>query len=127
MDGERVLSFLNLIEVKLVGEFRRLKLPLQYIRRVVEVLEQSYDATHPLACRCLQTDGKSIFAEIDELGQFACIEIAGRRPNHVVFMPSSGHFSRISTSQSASTSRGRWYPLGSPRRRRRRGPSKGVR
>ena len=112
LDGERVLSFLNLIEVKLVGEFRRLKLPLQYIRRVAEVLGQSYDATHPLACRRLQTDGKSIFAEIDEMGQFACIEIAGRRPNHVVFdAVIRPLFKDIDFTVGLDLAR-RWYPLG---------------
>ena len=87
LDGERVTApFLNLVEVRLIGEsLRRLKLPLQYIRHVIDVLEQSYDTTHPLACLRLQTDGRSIFAEIDESGEFACVEIAGRRPNHVVF------------------------------------------
>jgi uncharacterized protein (DUF433 family) len=112
LDGERVLSFLNLIEVKLVGEFRRLKLPLQYIRQVVDVLEQSYDVTHPLACRRLQTDGKSIFAEIDELGQFACIEIAGRRPNHVVFDEVIRPlFKNIDFTGGLDLAR-RWYPIG---------------
>jgi uncharacterized protein (DUF433 family) len=112
LDGERVLSFLNLVEVKLVGEFRRLGLPLQYIRRVVDVLEQSYDMTHPLVCQRLQTDGKSIFAEIDESGQFACIEIAGRRPNHVVFEDVIRPlFKEIDFSGSPLMAR-RWYPLG---------------
>lgn len=84
VDDERALSFLNLIELKLIGEFRRHNLSLQYIRRVVDVLQDSYSLEHPLACRRLMTDGRSIFAEIDEMGEFACIEIAGRRPNHFV-------------------------------------------
>lgn len=112
LEGERVLSFLNLVEVKLLSEFRRLDLPLQYIRQVVDVLEQSYDMTHPLACRRLQTDGRSIFAEIDESGQFACIEIAGRKPNHVVFEDVIRPlFKEIDFAGSLGLAR-RWYPLG---------------
>jgi len=53
IDSEHALSFLNLVELKLVGEFRRLGLPLQYIRRVVDVLQDSYNWQHPLACRRL--------------------------------------------------------------------------
>ncbi len=112
LDGERVLSFLNLVEVRLIGEFRRLKLPLQYIRQVIDVLEQSYDTTHPLACLRLQTDGRSIFAEIDESGEFACVEIAGRRPNHVVFDEVIRPlFREIDFAGSPKLAR-RWYPIG---------------
>lgn len=112
VEGEQVLSFLNLVELKLLSEFRRLKLPLQYIRKVVEVLEQSYDMTHPLACRRLQTDGRSIFAEIDESGQFACVEIAGRRPNHVVLEEVIRPlFKEIDFTGSPGLAR-RWFPLG---------------
>ena len=42
-EASECCRFLNLVEVRLIGEFRRLKLPLQYIRQVIDVLEQSYD------------------------------------------------------------------------------------
>lgn len=112
LEGEHVLSFLNLVEVKLLSEFRRLNLPLQYIRQVVDVLEQSYDMTHPLACRRLQTDGRSIFAEIDESGQFACVEIAGRRPNHVVFDEVIRPLFKVIDFVGSQELARRWYPLG---------------
>jgi len=112
IEGEQALSFLNLVELKLVGEFRRLELPLQYIRRVVEVLRDSYDVDHPLACRRLLTDGRAIFAEIDEHGDFACIEIAGRRPNHVVIEEVIQPFFQDIEFYHDSDLAKRWFPMG---------------
>lgn len=112
IDDENALSFLNLVELKLVGEFRRLGLPLQYIRRVVEVLRDSYDFEHPLACRRLLTDGHAIFAEIDERGEFACLEIAGRRPNHFVMQDVVQPFFKDIEFYHDSDLARRWFPLG---------------
>lgn len=112
VDDERALSFLNLIELKLIGEFRRLNLPLQYIRRVVDVLHDSYNLEHPLACRRLLTDGRSIFAEIDEMGEFACIEIAGRRPNHFVMEEVVRPFFRDIEFYDETDLAKRWFPAG---------------
>lgn len=112
VDDERALSFLNLIELKLIGEFRRLGLPLQYIRQVVDVLRDSYDFAHPLACKRLLTDGKSIFADIDDMGEFACIEIAGKRPNHLVIDEVvRPFFMDIEFYEETSLAR-RWFPEG---------------
>jgi len=109
---EAALSFLNLVELKLLGEFRRLDLPLQYLRRVVEVLRDSYDFEHPLACKRLATDGQAIFAEVDESGEFACIEIAGRRPNHVVMEDVVRPFFQDIEFYHDSDLARRWFPLG---------------
>lgn len=112
IDGEHALSFLNLIELKLLNEFRRLGLSLQYIRQVVDVLAQSYDIDHPLACKRLMTDGQAIFAEIDESGEFACIEIAGQRPNHVVMEKVIRPFFREIDFLSDTDLAYRWFPGG---------------
>lgn len=112
INSEHALSFLNLVELKLIGEFRRLGLPLQYIRRVVDVLEQSYNWNHPLACRRLLTDGSSIFAEIDQDGEFACIEVAGRRPGHVVLEEVIRPFFKDVEFYDETDLARRWYPAG---------------
>lgn len=112
IEDEHALSFLNLIELKLIGEFRELGLPLQYIRRVVDVLRDSYDYDHPLACKRLLTDGHSIFAEIDESGEFACIEIAGRRSNHVVMEEVVQPFFKDVEFYATSQLARRWFPMG---------------
>lgn len=112
IDSERALSFLNLVELKLIGEFRHLGLPLQYIRRVVDVLEDSYNWRHPLACRRLLTDGHSIFAEIDERGEFACIEVAGRRPGHVVLEEVVRPFFKDIEFYDETDMARRWFPAG---------------
>jgi uncharacterized protein (DUF433 family) len=112
IDDERALSFLNLVELKLVGEFRRLKLPLQYIRRVVDILRDSYNFDHPLACKRLLTDGRSVFAEIDESGEFACVEIAGRRPNHVILEEVVRPYFKDIEFYGQSQLARRWFPAG---------------
>jgi len=112
IDSERALSFLNLVELKLIGEFRHLGLPLQYIRRVVDVLEDFYNWRHPLACRRLLTDGHSVFAEIDERGEFACIEIAGKRPGHLVLEEVIRPFFRDIEFYDETDLARRWFPAG---------------
>jgi uncharacterized protein (DUF433 family) len=112
IDSEEALSFLNLVELKLIGEFRHLGLPLQYIRRVVQVLQESYNLEHPLACKRLLTDGSSVFAEIEEEGDFACIEVAGRRPGNAVLEDVVRPFFRNLEFYAGTDLARRWFPAG---------------
>ena len=65
-DSEVSLSFLDLMELRFVHQFRKCGVSWRVIRdsarRACEIFEQS----HPFATRRFRTDGRSIFVEIAE-------------------------------------------------------------
>ncbi|MGE3180134.1 MAG: hypothetical protein AB7N71_00760, partial [Phycisphaerae bacterium] len=60
---EVAISFLDLIDLLVVGRFRDLEIPLQTIRRVYERLQDRLCEDHPFCHHKLFTDGKIIFIE----------------------------------------------------------------
>jgi len=76
-DGQ--LSFLNLVEIHMLGVFRRYHgVPLQKLRKVITTLAKRYPGEkHPLATRKFWTDGESVFT--DEIGKLAQLpQLRGR-------------------------------------------------
>jgi uncharacterized protein (DUF433 family) len=60
----RLLSFVNLVEVHVLGSLRRHhKVSLPNIRKAVHYLRRELDSQHPLAEQDMLTDGKDIFVE----------------------------------------------------------------
>lgn len=72
------LSFLNLVEIHMLGVFRRFhRVPLQKLRRVIAALARRFPhEAHPLATRRFWTDGKSVFTE--QLGQLVSLSEPGQ-------------------------------------------------
>lgn len=56
----RVLTFLDLVELKLVGLLRRLEIPLRKIRQASEVAARDWNTSHPFATRRIFTDGSRL-------------------------------------------------------------------
>ncbi len=73
-----MLSFLNLVEIHMLGVFRRFHgVPLQQLRKAVTTLAKRYpEQRHPLATRRFWTDGKSVFT--DELGKLVSLDVPGQ-------------------------------------------------
>jgi uncharacterized protein (DUF433 family) len=72
------LSFLELVEIHMLGVFRRYhRVPLQKLRRVLTTLAKRYpDEAHPLATRRFWLDGRSVFTE--ELGDLVSLSEPGQ-------------------------------------------------
>ncbi|MFY9345774.1 MAG: DUF433 domain-containing protein [Planctomycetota bacterium] len=72
------LSFLNLVEIHMLGVFRRFHgVTLQKLRKVVVGLAKRYpNERHPLATRKFWTDGKSVFTE--EIGKLVSLDQPGQ-------------------------------------------------
>ncbi len=64
VDGILYLSFLDLIEVLVVGKLRKEKVSLQTIRKAHRAMQRAFDASHPFATHRILTDGKTIFTDI---------------------------------------------------------------
>lgn len=66
-----VFSLLNLIEILTVARLRKRGLPMQRLRRAVEVLERRVDVSRPLAMLTLVTDGEDLFKVVEGEGELA--------------------------------------------------------
>lgn len=59
-DDRRVIPFIGLVEATVVQAFRRTGLPMQRIRRALELLTEQGELEHALASRKLYTDGAAV-------------------------------------------------------------------
>jgi len=67
-DEENVLTFLDLIELRFVAEFRKHEVSLQTIRVCARRAAERYDTQHPFATRRFATDGRTIFTILEGEG-----------------------------------------------------------
>ncbi|MBL8885778.1 MAG: hypothetical protein JNK16_03885 [Phycisphaerales bacterium] len=61
--NRHALSFLDLVDLLVVGRFREEGVSFQMVRRVYSRLQESLNTEHPFSHQRLLTDGKTIFAE----------------------------------------------------------------
>lgn len=83
LGGSHSISFLDLIEVYIVGRLRSLKIPLQHIRKVYNCLAEEY-GKHPLATRQIfvsEVDKKKIFTRgLGDVESRLVIEAMSKQP-----------------------------------------------
>jgi uncharacterized protein (DUF433 family) len=60
---QRLLTFQEMVELKLVSTFRALGIPMQRIRAAADRFATVFGTDRPFALRAFHTDGKRIFAE----------------------------------------------------------------
>lgn len=74
------ISFLDLIDLLVVGQFRTAGVSFQTIRRAYAILQRRFDTSHAFSHRALLTDGQTILLEsIDELGDDNLEEVITRQ------------------------------------------------
>jgi uncharacterized protein (DUF433 family) len=66
LPGERVLSFRDLLELRMVAEFATRGVDLKVIRATIEVAKEDFGSAYPLSSRRFLTDGKRIFMQAIE-------------------------------------------------------------
>lgn len=73
----RLLSFLNLVELHVIASIRRVHhLQLKAVRRAIDYLRRSFGSSHPLLDRQMMTDGKDLF--IHRYGELVNISADGQ-------------------------------------------------
>ena len=87
--GEATIPFVGLVEATVVQAFRRTALPLQRIRRALDVLAAQGELAHALASRRLYTDGARLlydYAREADDGQLRLLTVvdSGQRVFHEV-------------------------------------------
>lgn len=78
------ISFLDLVEVRVVTALRRASISLQAIRFAIEFAKEKYGISRPLASQSFQTDGEEILMEAIEGGD-DLVSLAKKRPGQKVF------------------------------------------
>jgi uncharacterized protein (DUF433 family) len=64
IDDVLLMSFLDLIEVRMARQLRALGLPWRLLDRVAAWFRSAWNSEHPFALQRLRTDGRTAFAEI---------------------------------------------------------------
>lgn len=78
------ISFLDLIEVRVVAAMRRVGIPLQQIRFAIAFAQDKFGIERPLASQSFKTDGTEILMEaIEEDGEL--VSLSKKRPGQKVF------------------------------------------
>lgn len=103
------LGFKDLIELRFVHAFRSEGVPIQLIRRTLEVARERLSAPYPFTCKKFRTDGRRIFLEvIEETGDESLIDVE-RQQNVIqkVIGPSLREGVELDIGGEAT----RWFPL----------------
>ena len=87
LDDSSEISFLDLIEVRVVSSLRRAGVSLQAIRYAIEFAEEKYDIDQPLASLSFKTDGKEVLIDaVENDGQLTSLKkgVAGQKVFSVI-------------------------------------------
>lgn len=104
VDSRYALSFLDLVDLLVVGRFRDEGVALQTIRRVYARLRESLDTPHPFSHRRLLTDGRTIFMEtVEQVGSDPNLQevLSGQRAMPEVLKPYLKQIEYASETQTA--------------------------
>lgn len=103
------ISFLDLIEVRVVTALRRKNISLQAIRFAIECAKDKYGISRPLASQSFQTDGDEILMEAIE-GESDLVSLSKKRPGQKVFKEII--FQSLSDLEYEDEIAARWRPRG---------------
>jgi uncharacterized protein (DUF433 family) len=109
--GRYAISFLDLIELAIIKDFRGLNLSMQAIRKAIQIAREMYnDAEHPLCTKRFETDGQTIFARVkDDFDEERIIDCLSKQLVFVEIMqPLFLQLERDEELESVI----RWWPLG---------------
>lgn len=113
IDDVLALSFLDLIEVRVVDKFRKLSVSWKTIRAASKRARELFETTHPFSTHRFKTDGRTIFTTIyDETHDGSLIDIVKRQyafPN--ILLPYLTNLDFDDDDRAL-----RWWPMGKRRR-----------
>jgi uncharacterized protein (DUF433 family) len=78
IDGQVVLSFLDLMEARFVRAFRKHRVSWTAIRTAAKEAADLFGDSHPFTRRRFRTDGQRIFAEIERRGEVKLFDLNRR-------------------------------------------------
>jgi uncharacterized protein (DUF433 family) len=114
IDRAIALSFVELIELRIVKALVDHDMSLQAVRRVAEVAAAYFQTEHPLASKRLYTDGKKAFAAMhgDERDVPDLVELSRHHVEQVIAGPVFQPFLAEIDFNPTTALAERWWPLG---------------
>lgn len=111
--GQRALSFLELMELRVVAKLRRKGVSLQQIRDAARIAREVLQTKHPFASRRIFTDRKRILTYLDTPPtEFAMIELDRRTVHQLIAGPVLEPLLEDLDFEEGSGIALRWWPLG---------------
>jgi len=112
VEGRTAVSFLDLVEIRLVTRLRAEGVSLQRLRQARILLSEQFGIRHPFAWSQLRTDGRDLFAKILEEDSERVIQASGRnRANYVLPEVVEPYFRTIDFAADSQMAE-RVYPFG---------------
>jgi uncharacterized protein (DUF433 family) len=112
-DGSLAISFLELMELRVVKEFREKDIPLQTVRVAWRNAAQAYGTQHPFADERVFLDGKKIILSPDRELSSNVLEVSSRRqPFQLVAGPIFQRSLRIVEFDERTHLAREWWPQG---------------
>jgi uncharacterized protein (DUF433 family)/DNA-binding transcriptional MerR regulator len=103
------LGFRDLIELRFVHTFRQEGVPLNVIRRTLEVAREKLSAPYPFTCKRFRTDGRRIFMDVlEETGEESLVDVEKQQN---VIQTVIGPSLREGVELDMQGEAARWYPL----------------
>jgi len=113
MDDKLALGFQDLLEVRMVDAFRKRGVSWPTLRVAAGSAQKLFGVTHPFSSRRFLTDGRDIFAEInDKSGEAALLDIVRTQYAFAEVLGPLLHGVEFDEYDQAL----RWWPLGTKRR-----------
>ena len=82
--GTAAVSFLDLVELRLIERLTRMGVPLRRLREAHDYLRDQHGVAHPFAWEDLRTDGRDLFVSILERDSKNLVQASGRHRAHLV-------------------------------------------
>jgi len=114
IDGTVALSFLELMELRVVRGFVEKGVPLQRVRVAARRIAEMFDTPHPFAHRRVFTDHEEIFVGLSESGpQPDLLQVTGRQASFQLIAGSLfEHYVEQIDFDATTSLAHRWFPMG---------------
>ena len=112
LEDRLALSFVELMELRVVHRLVQFRVSLQSVRRAAELATQIFGTRHPFASRRIYTDGRKIFAALSSELQPDLVELTPRRREQIISGRILEPFLEELDFDTATFLAYRWWPLG---------------
>lgn len=109
--GSILISFLDLMELRVVKALIDRGLSLQHVRRVATLASQLFETPYPFASRRIFTDGEEVFASLSRSTDSTLIELSAQHAQLIAAPIIEQYLTELDFDPQSALAR-RWWPLG---------------
>jgi uncharacterized protein (DUF433 family) len=112
IDGSILVSFLDLMELRVVKALVDEGISLQHVRRVAKLASRIFETPYPFASRRIFTDGEQVFASFSRDRELASVVELSARYRQLIAGPIVEQYLTELDFDPQSALAQRWWPLG---------------